>query len=146
MFFINFMLLRYIPTIDEKKGHKSPFGVLIPSKVQKIFIRYTRDSTLTVHSCDLKTFHKLCRAATLPRMRREVFFCIRRYPVSQKAKPRGEGFWFEASNGEPLRSKGRLHILLYLLYRFFADENQNRVSHKMTSKIPINEASQKILD
>ncbi|KAM7285215.1 uncharacterized protein ISCGN_032173 [Ixodes scapularis] len=83
------LLLRYIPAIDEEEGNDPPFRVVIPRKLRRKFIRYFHDSALAGHGSGSKTFQKLCRVATWPGMRQDVFRYCRSCPACQKAKPRG---------------------------------------------------------
>ncbi|XP_064475377.1 uncharacterized protein LOC135389242 [Ornithodoros turicata] len=83
------LLLRYVPGLDEEDESVSPFKVVVPRKLRRVFMRYFHDSALAGHGSGSKTFHKLCRVATWPGMRQDVMRFTRSCPVCQKAKPRG---------------------------------------------------------
>lgn len=83
------LLLRYIPQADEGDPTTSPFRVVVPKILRRTFISYFHDSVLAGHSDGKKTYQKLCRIATWPRMNRDVLRYARSCPQCQTAKPRG---------------------------------------------------------
>ncbi|XP_064462132.1 uncharacterized protein LOC135372455 [Ornithodoros turicata] len=83
------LLLRYVPGLDEEDESVSPFKVVVPRRLRKVFMRYFHDSALAGHGSGSKTYHKLCRLVTWPGMRQDVLRFTRSCLLCQKGKPRG---------------------------------------------------------
>ncbi|XP_049267466.1 uncharacterized protein LOC125756610 [Rhipicephalus sanguineus] len=65
------LLFRYFPQVDDGSV-ESPFRVVIPRKLRKLFIKYYHDSALAGHSSGQKTYEKLCRTVTWPGLKQDV--------------------------------------------------------------------------